>query len=307
MNTVGLPDTFFTEAPHWGWLIVFYFFVGGLAGGSYFVAALLDFFGGSDERRLARLGYYVALPAVIVSGILLIVDLYRPERFWHMMLQSETGWPMFKWWSPISFGAWALLVFGGFAFFSFLAALHEAGRLKWSWTWLFRPPGVIGSIWAALGAVFGLFIAGYTGILISVTNRPIWADSPLLGLVYLLSGASTAAALLILLAGARRLTAPSGHALQRFDASVLAVELVAVVALILSLWTVVPLVWFNWWGVLGLVGVVILGLLVPLALHARPRTRGALGMVSAAVLVLIGGFLLRVVTLLSSERLAGGA
>ena len=47
-----------------------------------------------------------------------------------------------------------------------------------------------------LGSIFGLFLAGYTGVLLAVTNRPIWADSTLLGLLFLVSGASTGAAAL---------------------------------------------------------------------------------------------------------------
>ena len=37
MNTVP-SSTYFSAAPDWGWLIVLYFFFGGLAGGSYFLA-----------------------------------------------------------------------------------------------------------------------------------------------------------------------------------------------------------------------------------------------------------------------------
>ena len=29
-----MPDTYFTAAPHWTWYIVFYFFIGGIAGTS---------------------------------------------------------------------------------------------------------------------------------------------------------------------------------------------------------------------------------------------------------------------------------
>ena len=80
MNAVGLPSTFFTDPPQWRWLIVGYFFIGGLAGGCYFLAALIDFFGRAVDRPLARLGYLVAFPAVVLSGLLLIVDLRRPDR-----------------------------------------------------------------------------------------------------------------------------------------------------------------------------------------------------------------------------------
>ena len=55
----GIPSsTYFTVPPDWGWLIVFYFFFGGLAGGCYFLAVLIDFFGRPEDRPLARLGYW---------------------------------------------------------------------------------------------------------------------------------------------------------------------------------------------------------------------------------------------------------
>src|ERR671916_199570 len=74
--------------------------------------------------------------------------------------------------------------------------------------------GVVGKLFVALGASFAFFLASYTGVLLSVTNRPIWADTNLLGLLFLLSGASTAAAVMILL-GRRRgaATARAVHSL----------------------------------------------------------------------------------------------
>ena len=61
MNAVP-SSTFFSAPPDWGWLIVLYFFFGGLAGGCYFLAVLIDFFGQPEDRPLARLGYYIAFP-----------------------------------------------------------------------------------------------------------------------------------------------------------------------------------------------------------------------------------------------------
>jgi protein NrfD len=107
-----MPSTFFTASPHWEWLIVAYFFLGGLAGGSYFLATLLDLSG--RDHRLVQLGYLIAFPLVALCALLLTVDLGRPERFWHMLVQSETFRPMIKTYSPMSLGAWALLSFGGF-------------------------------------------------------------------------------------------------------------------------------------------------------------------------------------------------
>jgi len=55
-------------------------------------------------------------------------------------------------------------------------------------------------------------------------------------------------------------------------------------------------VWVSFWGLLLLVGVVGFGILEPLRLHARRRP-----LASAAKLVLLGGFLLRLATMLASE------
>ncbi|TMG11495.1 MAG: polysulfide reductase, partial [Chloroflexi bacterium] len=192
-----MSSTFFTEPPHWRWLIILYFFFGGLAGGCYFVAAMLDLMGRPSDRPLARLGYLLAFPTVVVCGILLIADLGRPERFWHMMLQSATWRPMLKTYSPMSLGAWGLLVFGGFAFLSFLGALADGGRRRP--LAVLRPPGLIGSVIAVLGGLAGFFLVSYTGVLLAVTNRPIWSDTTLLGAVFLVSSASTSIALLLLL------------------------------------------------------------------------------------------------------------
>ncbi|MBM4439793.1 MAG: polysulfide reductase NrfD [Candidatus Rokubacteria bacterium] len=296
-----MPSTWFTSAPDWRWLIIGYFFIGGLAGGSFFLAALIDLFGRPQDRPLARLGYYIAFPAVLASGVLLILDLSRPLRFWHMLLESNTWQPMFKWYSPMSTGSWALLVFGAFAFAAFLAALADSGRVRWDWARRLRPPGVAGTFVAVGGGLLGFFVAGYTGILLAVTNRPIWADTTLLGLTFLISAASTSAALIVLLAWRRRALAPGVQALTRFDSIALVFELIALAALVASLGGAAR-GWFNAWGVLLVLGVVGVGILVPLLLHLRTGTfRQGYAVPVAAVLVLIGGFVLRVVVVLSSE------
>jgi formate-dependent nitrite reductase membrane component NrfD len=217
-----------------------------------------------------------------------------------MLIQSERVLPMFKYWSPMSVGAWGLLLFSGLALLATLGALHEAGQMRWT---LLRPlhGGVIGSLIAVLGGLCGLFLAGYTGALLSVTNRPLWADTTWLGLLFLLSGASTAAALLMLLGllrGAR--TSATVHWLARMDRGTLILELLALIILTVSLSPVLR-VWMNVWGLLLLVGVVLAGILLPLSLEWRPRLLGRLSLPAGAVLVLLGGFLLRAIVILSSE------
>ena len=52
------------------------------------------------ERELARIGYWIAFPLVLLCGLFLTVDLNKPDRFWHMLFKSEIvhqalaeGWP----------------------------------------------------------------------------------------------------------------------------------------------------------------------------------------------------------------------
>jgi len=301
-----MSDTFFSGAPHWTWFIIPYFYIGGLAGGACFLAAIVDLFGTPEDRPVVRTGYRVAAAGAILSGLLLTIDLGQPLRFWHMLFQSA-NFPavMFKAWSPISFGAWGILLFGLFSVLAALGVMAEEGRLR-------NPTlravggvvrGGVAKLVAALAGVLGIFIAGYTGVLLSVTNRPIWADSPWLGALFVASGASTGAAALILLAPRRGATEASVHRLSAFDTRALVVELLILVVFLASLGSL-NRVWVSFWGLLLLVGVIGAGILVPLGLHVKPVSFGSLAarpVASAAKLVLLGGFLLRLATMLASE------
>lgn len=297
----ALPSsTYFSASPDWGWLIVLYFFFGGLAGGCYFLAGLIDLVGRAEDRPLARLGYFIAFPCVILSALLLTFDLHRPLRFWHMLIESNTFRPMFKIWSPISLGSWALLIFGLFALLSFLSSLTEDNRLDWPRTRLFRPPGVLGSIIALVGGLVAFFVAGYTGVLLAVTNRPIWSDTPLLGMLFIISAASISAALMFLLAHASRRAMPDLAALHRMDAWVVALEFFVLIAVMISLGPLFR-AWLNAWGLLLFFGVIVVGMLIPLALYWRRDWLGDLNATTTAALILLGGFLLRLVIVFSAQ------
>jgi protein NrfD len=295
-----VSDTFFTTPPEWQWWIVLYFFIGGIAGGSFLLASLLYLLGRPADRPLVRLGYYVAFWGAVISGILLIVDLDRPLRFWHMLVESNTGNLMFKAWTPMSVGAWGLLLFGLFAALAALAAAREEERVRWG------PGFVVGNgfrtLVAIIGGIFGFFLAGYTGVLLSVSNRPVWADSPILGVLFLISAASTAAATLILLARRRdTVDAISIGKVAEFDKWALVLELIAIVAFLITLGAAIS-VFASVWGFILVVGVIGLGIVLPLAIGLGWMKRWTEKPATAAGLVLLGGFLLRVVTLLSSEE-----
>jgi formate-dependent nitrite reductase membrane component NrfD len=299
-----MSDTFFTASPEWTWPIILYFFVGGIAGTGFFLTSVVDLTARPADRPLVRLGYYLVFIGVAICGLLLTLDLTRPLRFWHMVIQNHTGEPMFKPWEPMSTGVWALLLFGLFSFLAALGSLRDDRpnlKLLQSGPVRFlrrRGPALV---IAVLGSIFGLYIAGYTGVLLAVTNRPIWADSPLLGLLFLISGASTGSAALILLALWRRAGHPTSLSwLVWFDRNVLLLELLVLIGFLVSLGSVAR-VFLSWWGALLLVGVIGAGILIPLVLE-RGRTHAARQLVRSASLVLLGGLLLRMVVLLSSDQ-----
>src|SRR5262249_35166221 len=201
----GRMDVFVAD-PHWGWWIILYFYLGGIAAGAYFTATLIDLLGRDEDSELSRVGYWIAFPLVSLCGLFLIADLERPERFWHMLFKSEVvkaafaeGWPLssagwgrmshalsFKYWSPMSVGSWALALFGLCSFLSFLGSLWPGGRLER----LLRH-GWLGRALQVVGSLVGFFIAAYTGALLTATNQPVWGDSAWVAALFLTSGAST--------------------------------------------------------------------------------------------------------------------
>ena len=89
------------HAPVWTWEVPLYFWFGGIAAGSSFVALACDLAGDEESAALAR---KVALGAVIPSPVLLIMDLGRPARFLNMLRIVKVR-------SPMSLGAWCLVTF----------------------------------------------------------------------------------------------------------------------------------------------------------------------------------------------------
>ncbi len=270
------------KAPEWHMLIVWYFFLGGIAGGAYFTAAIADNFGGARDKSVVRFGYILALLLIGLCGILLILDLGTPSRFMNMLGN-------FKFSNPMSIGAWMLGIFGLFALVSSALSLSaDAGRAR-----LRRP-------WSLVGTIAGFFIAAYTGVLIGNTALPFWSDTRLMGALFLASGASTGMAALSLLLFLSGDGAGEGFKkIKRADRFAIVFELIvlgATVALLgsagapLTSGSLAPL----FWG-----GLVVVGLLVPLALDVVGSKARAVG-AFAAVLILVGGFILRYVVVMAN-------
>jgi protein NrfD len=291
-------NTWFTLSPEWGWYIVVYFFLGGIAGGAAFLSGLLDLFGNRLDRRMTRVGYLIALVAIVIGGPLLIFDLTRPERFWHMFWKSDSGGPMFKYYSAISLGVWILMGFILFVVLAVAASLADDGVLPHGLAKLGE--GVLGKI-IALGCVLtGSSLAGYTGLVLTGSNRPVWGDTVWLTLLFLLSGISAGGAAMILF-GWRRSHPGSVRWLEQMEGFSSALELIVLAIIAATIWSIVSVVWSGAWGAVLIVGVVLIGILAPLLLYAWPRALGTATVPVAAALVLLGSFLLRTVIILSSE------
>ena len=180
----------FIHAPVWSWEVPLYFWFGGMASGSAFVALACDMAG---DRRSAAIARRVALGAVSPAPVLLIGDLGRPDRFLNMMR-------VFKPRSPMNMGAWCLLAFSG----SSAAAVGAD---------LLRQPRAARAL-GALTSLFGSYLGSYTGVLLACTAVPVWARSRvILGPAFVATATATGAAATRLTLAASGL--PDGHPTRR--------------------------------------------------------------------------------------------
>jgi len=306
----------FTQPPEWRWYILGYFFLAGLSGGAYVLGTMLRLWGRPSDEQAARLCFLRAFPLVLLCPVLLTIDLGHPLRFWHMMYDTGAGGPAlnFRSWSPMSLGVWGLMVFGLFATISFLevVALDRRNSYPLSTVVARALAGHLGRLVNVVGAVFALFIAAYTGVLLSVSNQPVWSDTYALGGLFLASGLSGAAALVTLFTRWRPAAEASHEALTEADGYFVLLELAFVAVLFITVGFAGQLLrsvgapWFVLWIV------ALLSLLPPLAsrfgggLTVSPAgtatlTRIGISANVAAAIVLVGVLALRAAVIGSAQ------
>ena len=289
--------------PEWGLLIVMYLFCGGLSAGAIVISGLANYIGGGERyTRLAKIGAIIAPFPVMLGTGLLVFDLGRPFFFWKLFLAFE---PV----SPMWIGTWLLSVFLAVSLPYFNLFLPESKRL-------WKPVQV--QFWknvlAAAGFPLGIGVAIYTGVLLgAIPARPFW-NTPMVALLFLFSALSTATALLIVLSFKSKSSEAQEERKLLLSADIVFIllELLIIIPYIihgelstLSARESLKLILGGPYTLLFWLGVVFLGLLVPLAiefLELIPRSktnerRHMPGIVAllAGVLVLLGGFLLRYV------------
>lgn len=178
--------------PDWAnWVVSIEMFVAGLAAGTFFFMALANIAGDDEDREVAaRLGFLPG-PLVALAAILLTVDLGQPGRFLNLIFTSPAaaerpGPFMFNPNSPMNWGTYLLFVFGLFCIAPFFDALRHTGRRAipaFVHTLSHNP------VHAAVGGLLALAVGAYSGVLVNTTNQPVWADTYVLGGLYVVFSA----------------------------------------------------------------------------------------------------------------------
>ena len=285
----------------WGWEISVYLFLGGLTAGVMFFSALMLLLKKDEEAPFAVNGLALLAPIVLSIGMTaLFFDLDFKFHVYRFYLTFQPT-------SPMSYGAWILILVypvsilqilstfrEGYPVLGALAGDYALGRRLFDLAERFRRP----IAWAAIPIAVGLGI--YTGILLSAFSaRPFW-NTGLLGPLFLVSGLSTGAAVTAMIAREHN----EKRLFTIIDAGLIVVELGLLALLLVNMATGArPQLealqhlmggdyTFAFWGAF-----VTLGLLLPLLLEWFEVKGWArdLAMV-APVLVLVGGLMLRVVT-----------
>ncbi|APA98513.1 4Fe-4S dicluster domain-containing protein [Nocardia seriolae] len=142
-----------------GWRVTAYLWTKSVAAGAMLVSALGLILGVEMGSLTNVVSPIIALFMLAVTGVLLIWDLKRPERFVYIFLKSH-------WTSWLVIGSWCIAVFGGLATLWLGAGWFDIGWLLDWLKWLIVP---------AAGMV-----AGYTAFLFGqAEGRDLW-QSPVL-------------------------------------------------------------------------------------------------------------------------------
>lgn len=280
----------------WGGEIAIYLFLGGLVAGTMIISGYFLFRGRHRDVECSCLRM-PALGIILLSiGMLaLFLDLEHKLYVWRM-------YATFKPASPMSWGSWILLLV-----YPALAAnllVRPPAPLSARFPSLTRlsdrlnaSPGATRAI-AVLNMSIGAMLGIYTGILLSAFGaRPLW-NSAALGILFLISGLSTAAALVHLVAKSPY----EREMLARADIGFLAAELAVILLFLVGLLSSTrvhieaaqslisgPYAPVFWVFVIGL------GIVIPLLLQPLAVTHRIAHTPVAPILVIAGGLILRYV------------
>ncbi len=176
----------------WGWEVPVYLFLGGMVAGMMIISGYFLYRGRHREASCSCLQLPLISILLLSLGMLaLFLDLEHKRYVWRMYTTFQPG-------SPMSWGTWILLlVYPALTANMLLAPPSWLVRfvpvlIRWQSTLRSRPAAIRTISIANMG--LGVALGTYTGILLSAFGaRPLW-NSATLGLLFLVSGLSSAAA-----------------------------------------------------------------------------------------------------------------
>ena len=278
----------------WHWQIPIYLFLGGLAAGILFLAAVYTILGKEKEMQATvKWAPFIVPFALIIGLFMLFLDLKHKLYFWQLYTTIRLE-------SPMGWGAWVLMIMTPISIIWSASYVREVFP-NWDWKFKFLytfEAWVIKNRWfiAWPMAIYAVILGIYTGILLSAFNaRPLW-NTTILGPLFLVSGMSTGAACIILMSKnheERRL-------IGRLDLLFIAVELFFIIHMIMGFLAgsqvqidAANLFLGGQFTVPFFVFVILLGLLLPAVLETLELIGYKVPIVIPAILVLLGGLIFR--------------
>lgn len=180
----------------WVWEPAIYLFLGGLAGGAFLAATLVRFLSKDAFPRVTVFGTWLSTVALVAGLLFLVVDVSKP-------FQAMMMWKSFvnlnSW---MAIGAW--LLFAAVIFMGLCSVFSTPKLVSVVGTFckpLAKHAEKISKGCMVPGAIFGLGVAVYTGILLwSAHSIPLW-NTPLIPVLFTISaldaGASAILAILL--------------------------------------------------------------------------------------------------------------
>ncbi|HBH07151.1 MAG TPA: nitrite reductase [Flavobacteriales bacterium] len=288
--------------PHlhiWHWPISVYLFLGGLAAGVLFFAALVTLLGKEKEMTGVVKRATIVVPIALSFGLIfLIYDLKNPLYSWQLYLTLRLE-------SPMSWGAWILLLVTPISFLWTIGYFKEY-FIYWDWEkgiWKYvsifidyinKYRKVLAWILIPSTIILGI----YTGILLSAFNaRPLW-NNAILGPLFLTSGLSTGAALIILVSASHK----ERRMFSIIDLILIIIELFLITHLIMGFYAgpqvqqeAAKLLMGGEFTIMFWVFVVILGLAIPAIMEIMELAGLRIPVAVPVLLVLLGGLIFRFV------------
>jgi Ni/Fe-hydrogenase subunit HybB-like protein len=161
----GLVVTGMTDHVSWGLYIANFTFLVGLAAGGVMMVIPAYLYHDREMHDVTIVGEIVAIAAIVMCLGFVVVDLGRPERFWHMI----PGLGRFNW--PVSMLTWDVIVLNGYLALN----LHICGYLLYQRFRGGRPDPRWYVPFVYLSIFWAISIHTVTAFLFSgLGGRPLW-------------------------------------------------------------------------------------------------------------------------------------